>query len=364
MDNEILSAIAEENIMLRKALSKDTKEKEEGIKFYILSEEPLKISGVLISEGIWKGIKFAYDEMKKVADQFKEVPLIVEHGKVKNEPVGKILEVTPNDCLKALTFTAEITDPEIIQGIKSGHYDAVSIKGAFETVNVDNGIPVGLNFKPIEVSITSSPACDRCLIFNIEQLSKDEKKEEVKAMWKCPFCDKDFEDKEKFKEHLIEEFKNMYPQYGYGYGYEYKYPEAKYGDVKMTIETNTIENSQTATATPEPPKVEAPVTAPATPPAPAPEPEPAPQPPTPPAPAPIVEPTTAQTPAPAPVQTPAPPVQEVKTAPAPAPTPAPEPPKEEPVSIDALIEQARKDGSLLSLATKLFFESVKKREGR
>jgi hypothetical protein len=363
MDTEILKAIAQENVLLRKELNKD-REPEEGIKFYVLSEQPLKISGVLISEGIWKGIKFSYDEMKKVADKFKEVPVLVEHGKVKNTSVGKILEVAPNDCLKALIFTAEITDPDIIEGIKAGKYDAISIKGAFDKVTIEEGTPIGLGFTPIEVSITSSPACDRCLIFVTEQLSED--KEEKEEKWKCPFCDHTYDKKEEFIEHLIKEFKN---RYAYPYKYGEEYPE-KYGDKKMSVENTTTDSTQVQTQA---------QTQPVNPPTTTPTPEPAqttalqPQAQTPTK----EEPVAVQTPAvePAKVEQPAPKVETPATvqptaqpvAPAPEAKAVAEPvmtPKEEApqkINIDELIEEARKEGKLLDLATRLFFESVKKR---
>ena len=148
-----------------------------GSKLHILSSEKnkLRIAGVLISEGVWKGIKYDYNELCKVIDKFKGIPILVMHGhteEFKDRPVGRVIEVSKDDVLKALTFIGEITDSRAIELVKDGTYDAVSIKGAFETLDNSVTPPVGRGYTPIEVSLTGSPACETCYIFHIEELQK------------------------------------------------------------------------------------------------------------------------------------------------------------------------------------------------
>jgi len=172
VNESILQELLAENAMLREKL--DQRRSELSSRFVILQEKPLKIHGVLIAEGVWKGVLYDYNEMKKSKDKFLSLPLKVQHGHSEDfgdRSVGKITKVKAEDLLKSLTFEAEVTDPKAIELVKNGTLDAVSIKGSFELVDTSSTPPKGVNYTPEEVSLTPSPACEFCQIFNYE-LSK------------------------------------------------------------------------------------------------------------------------------------------------------------------------------------------------
>lgn len=173
INEELLKEVTE----LRKKLSdnEDTSIAELSSKFQILSKKPMKIHGVLIAEGIWKGVLWRYEEMKKVINELMKLNLLVQHGETKEfktKLVGNITKLVPNDMLKAILFEADVTDEKAIELVKKGILDAVSIKGMWKMLDTTKMPPEGVGFDPIEFSLTPSPACKNCLIFNYE-LEKD-----------------------------------------------------------------------------------------------------------------------------------------------------------------------------------------------
>jgi hypothetical protein len=129
----------------------------------------ITIRGVLIGEGVWKGVKYTYELMKSVYQKFIGLAFDVDHGhgsKYGRRDVGKVINVIPNDNLKVLEFEGKVTDPQAISDVECGNLDAVSIKGA---INVDAGTPpTAITYEPMKVSLTNSPACVFCNIFNAE----------------------------------------------------------------------------------------------------------------------------------------------------------------------------------------------------
>lgn len=178
--NELLS----ENASLREQMSK-FKEKDLAYTFQIISlEKPITIRGVLIAEGVWKGIKYSYEEMKKALEAFKKVPFLIDHGHTQEfgkTEVGSPIKIQADDLLRSLTFEAKIDNPKASELVISRQLDSVSIKGEFKKVDNSVSPPLGLEYVPIEISLTSSPACDFCNIFNIE-LSEHLNNKENKLM--------------------------------------------------------------------------------------------------------------------------------------------------------------------------------------
>jgi len=172
MSESIIEELLAENVELRSKLGSE----EIGSIFHVLSIKPMKISGVLIAEGVWKGIKYSYDKVLKPAlNKFKGLKGLVMHGKTeefKDRQIGKLTKVACDDILKAITFEAEVTDPEAIEKIKEGVFDAVSIKGKFDEIDMSSTPPEGVGYTPIEWSLTGTPACKNCLIFSKEELSR------------------------------------------------------------------------------------------------------------------------------------------------------------------------------------------------
>lgn len=174
MESSVVEELLEENARLREALAQV---KDSGFVslFHILEREPiLKIAGVLITEGVWKGIKYTYDELKKALSKLRDLPGKVMHGhseEFKDRTIGKITRVGTDDILKAITFEAEIHDPRAAELVKDGTFRGVSLKGMFRELT-SNVPPEGVDYTPIEWSLTGSPAVDNALLFRIEELSK------------------------------------------------------------------------------------------------------------------------------------------------------------------------------------------------
>jgi uncharacterized C2H2 Zn-finger protein len=172
MSESIVKELLAENVGLRDENKKLREQSDLNYMFQIISlGKPIKISGVLIAEGIWKGLKYSFDEMKKALSKFVGLPVLVDHGRTKefgSNEIGKITNVKADDILRSLVFEADITDDKAIELTTSKTLDAISIKGKFNEINTTSAPPEGKDYEPIEASLTSSPACEFCHIFNIE----------------------------------------------------------------------------------------------------------------------------------------------------------------------------------------------------
>ena len=174
--NELIAenlALSKTNSALQQEVQK-VKDMELAYNFQVISlGKTAIIRGVLLSEGIWKGTKFVYERMKEYAEKFIGSPIMLEHGHTmefgKLEG-GKVTQVATNDMLKCIAFTAEITDEKFIQLLKDKKVDSVSPKALWK-VDDSKFPPVVMGAEPIELSLTASPACEFCTIFNLE-LSK------------------------------------------------------------------------------------------------------------------------------------------------------------------------------------------------
>jgi len=164
--------------------------------FQIVSlSKPIRISGVLIAEGVWKGIKYSYEQMKASLSKFIGIPVRVDHGHTKEfglSEVGKVDKVIANDMLRSLLFEAEVTDEKAQHLVESKVLDSVSIKGEFADADTKMFPPVGLDYTPSEMSLTSSPACDFCSIFSVE-LTKSLNQSETLSNTKGEFMSKEEE---------------------------------------------------------------------------------------------------------------------------------------------------------------------------
>jgi len=171
----ILEELLAENAQLREKLG-NYQELGFTSNINILAKKPkLKISGVLIAEGVWKGVKYDYEEMKKALSKFLGLPIKVQHGKSEefgDRTVGKVTKVAADDVIRSLVFEGIVTDEKAVKLIEDGVFNAISIKGGFEKLEEDSTPPVGRNYTPIEASLTGSPACDNCMIFNVSALEK------------------------------------------------------------------------------------------------------------------------------------------------------------------------------------------------
>jgi len=128
------------------------------------------IRGVFLAEGIWKGLKFVYENMKKFADMFIGTSLMKDHGwdpKYGNMQGGKVTKVIPVDSLRALAFEGLVTHPAFIELVETGAVDSISPKANW-MIDESTGeqVVVGVE-KSIEASLTAVPVCDFCNIFSV-----------------------------------------------------------------------------------------------------------------------------------------------------------------------------------------------------
>jgi len=190
MSEESISAeLLAEIIELRKLIPKGKSINVESLSSFTITEElanKLKISGVLIAEGVWKGVKYSWDEIKRMFNKNKEklsnLKFKVEHEgdrEYKDEEVGKHTKVELNDTIKAILYEGEITNPKAIEEIKNGRFRATSLKSRMDTVF--NGKEVlGKGLIPLDNSLTQSPACKTCQMYSWEELSKDGESTKIK----------------------------------------------------------------------------------------------------------------------------------------------------------------------------------------
>lgn len=151
-----------------------------GIQVQKLSNKTI-IRGVLLAEGVWKGVPYSYEKIKESAMQFLSNEEIMVNGtkyvpskgdvdhrrtsKYKDKTVASLTKVIPNDMLKCLMFEAEVTDKDAIEDIANGSLNAVSPTGRF---TIDG------SYQPLGWALTGSPACHFSTIFNYDLSMLDE----------------------------------------------------------------------------------------------------------------------------------------------------------------------------------------------
>lgn len=231
----IYTEILEEN----RVLKEQYKRKEEEIDVESLTaliieqlEKGIKITGILLAEGMHNGIYYSPEKIKEMVDAHKKeiigMDMTVEHERTDeygNKVVGKHTGVEFNPTLKAAIYTAKIDDDQAISDIESGKFKATSMRLREKKVTVGD-FTKATQLKPINNTLTQYPACTNCNVFHIENLSleylgikdlsiKEEEgmkevivpvilKEDQKT-FKCPSCPETFDSFEGFLKHWGEE---------------------------------------------------------------------------------------------------------------------------------------------------------------
>ena len=272
----ILTELLEENKVmkeqLRKKITQDEVESLTALSFIEL-EEGLKITGILLAEGLHNGIHYSGKEIKRMIDNFKNqlsnMELTVEHERTEeygDKKVGKHLSVEWNPTLKAGIYSAKITDEDAIKDVKEGKFRATSLRLREKKVTIGD-FTEAKDLKPINNTLTQFPACSNCSLFHIEDLSlnyygiikeegeiemnKENKSmlvliryngeesleqlmeendvvaiyldkdfiqkspcEEMQEEIECPKCHKKFDSYKDFLKHWNEEHKDEYGKYG------------------------------------------------------------------------------------------------------------------------------------------------------
>lgn len=136
------------------------------------------ISGIALTEGVWKNVIYSAEELRKYALTLKGKPVLVEHGKTRefeDRSVGEVVDSYFEETLKGVVFKALITDPLAKRLVKKEILPAISCSTWMEKKPVNEKIKLGSKYEFAEMSLVRTPACDRCFIFHKEQLSLLEK---------------------------------------------------------------------------------------------------------------------------------------------------------------------------------------------
>ena len=137
----------------------------------------LQITGIALAEGVWKNVLYPADEIDKSARALKGKPLLVEHGldsDFRKKRVGSVRNAYYDQTLRAIVFQALVTDSEAIKLVKDGTFPAVSCSTWVDKFPVNSQQSIGFNFNFNELSLVKTPACDKCFIFAVEELSRQE----------------------------------------------------------------------------------------------------------------------------------------------------------------------------------------------
>lgn len=160
-----------------------TKELEElSFPYELLGEgtDGVLITGVALTEGVWKNVIYSAKEIKKVAANLVGKPLLIEHGRTKefgDREVGKVTKSYFEEALRGIVFQALVTDALAKRLVKKGILPAVSCSTWMDKRAINDQIRIGADYNFAELSLVRVPACDRCFIFHKEQLSLWKSKE-------------------------------------------------------------------------------------------------------------------------------------------------------------------------------------------
>lgn len=166
-----IDQLKEENLRLQEKLACQGLSKTEECSivsdYIVLSEEPLEIKGVLITEGTWNGDFYPAEVLEKMAKTPPEgIPLKIEHGqssKWGDIKVGELVNWEYSPILKGIVFQARIEHPEVQELVKNRVYPAVSLFSWVEKV-IENGRSIIKDAVPLEVSLTAHPAVPHAVI--------------------------------------------------------------------------------------------------------------------------------------------------------------------------------------------------------
>jgi len=237
--------------------------------FFSLEEKEgkLLITGIALAEGVWKSVLYPAEEIEKSATHLQGKPLKVEHGLdalFETREVGTVKKAYYDRALKSIVFQAEVTDPEAIKLVKDGTFPAVSCSTWVDKFPLNQEQSIGFNFNFNELSLVRTPACEKCFIFAVEELSKkiSQEKQDLNNQSPQIINNKEAENMSEEKEEVIEELEedvdlseveqpklfavieteklsdieedlakkvvSYYYGYGYPYGYKGKYPYPAY----------------------------------------------------------------------------------------------------------------------------------------
>jgi hypothetical protein len=151
---------------------------------------PLIIRGTALKEGVWNGIFYPYDEIKRTAMGLIGKPLMTDHEKSVKSIAGKVTGISFDDVNRCVNFEATIIDESTANKVLAGLVDSVSVGVIVDRMKEDMGM-TARNYEFKELSLVIDPACKDAKIKEIippaeepeepETPSIDEKEDELKA---------------------------------------------------------------------------------------------------------------------------------------------------------------------------------------
>jgi hypothetical protein len=143
-------------------------------------ENELKVSGIMLAEGVWNGTLYSYPEIETMYRNYNKylgnMAMVTEHGRDEEydyKTVGTHTKVDLNPRLRAIEYEAVIDDEDACKDIREGRFRATSMKIGMRKIK-DGMLDKGTEFRPIDNSLTANPACNVCQMFTIEQMSSME----------------------------------------------------------------------------------------------------------------------------------------------------------------------------------------------
>jgi len=179
-----LTELERENETLREKLYSLTHREESLSQSFSIEGERL-ISGIGLAAGCWNGKEYTEEVVRNCPD-FTGVPLKVEHGDTEefgDKTVGRVVKWEWDETLKAWKFIAEVEDDTVWEMVKEGRFKSVSPNFIVEYGEVDGKEVIMSIDKPIELSLTTTPACSVCHITSVqENLSESNEEESVEVI--------------------------------------------------------------------------------------------------------------------------------------------------------------------------------------
>lgn len=173
--DSIHSELLAENVKLRKMLD-DFRVKTNSVSGYSMQEleDKLRLTGILIGPGTWKGVDYTPENIKKLYDSYKselkKLTMTADHD---DKSRGTHSEVEWDETLKSIKYKADITDKSAIEDIKAGKYDATSLRSWF-TPSIKDGKVVATDIRPVHNTLTNKPACKFSQVFTMQGLDEND----------------------------------------------------------------------------------------------------------------------------------------------------------------------------------------------
>jgi len=124
---------------------------------------PLEINFTALKPGIFNGVYYSEEELKKACKSLEGKDLTIDHGKSVRDVIGKVTKINWNDILKQMEGSAQILDEDIAKKVKDKLITGVSVEVMVDYFKGEHGLSAK-DAEFIALSIVKDPACKTCLI--------------------------------------------------------------------------------------------------------------------------------------------------------------------------------------------------------